>query len=124
MEGDDAHRDWMVRGGLGRPRDLLESAIECFERHGYHAVSAWGLPGDEIDDAAARLPAPYGKVRPVRRRTLTEAGYALRTRQDGHVSIMLPDPTLDACEELSALLEPPIANPELAREQQAEEESP
>ena len=116
--------DWLVRGGIARPADLLDSAVQCNELHGYYAISVWGRPGDNISAAAGRLPAPYSKVRPVRRSTLSEAGYTLRPRQDGHTSIMLIEPTLERCKVLSELFDPPMPNPALRARDRPEGQSP
>jgi hypothetical protein len=99
-----------------RPPDLADSAEDCFLENGYYGISTWGLPGDTIQQAAARLPAPFGQIRAARRKDLEAAGYELRGRPDGHCSIVMYDGSAIAdCEALAALFLPPIPNPALQR---------
>jgi hypothetical protein len=113
VEDEVETNDWLIRGGMGLPDALLKSAEDALEEDGIIAISLWGLPGDTIEDASRRLPAPYGKIRPVRRSTLLEAGYSLVDRPDGHTDVILPTLTLEACSDVAALLEPTRPNPSL-----------
>ncbi len=87
--------------------------MDCFELEGYYGISTFGLPGDTIEHAAARLPVSYLQIRAVRRETLVEAGYELRTNAlTGHCAIvMASEPTIAECEALASLFSPAIPNP-------------
>ncbi len=108
---ESARPDVLVRGGISNPAHLLEQAQECLALKGFAAVSAWGLPGDSVVNAAERMPGRNPKIRVIHRSKLKEAGYELQNRQDGHTSIMLPSLTIEACEALAEIFDPPIARP-------------
>lgn len=102
---------WLIRGGVADPQALLSAATDCLADNHFVGLSVWGMPGDDIPTAAARMNARYSKVRAVLRSTLIAAGYQLRTRRDGHVSVILTALTVDECQRFADLLEDPIPNP-------------
>jgi hypothetical protein len=106
--------DLLVRGGEMKPGHLLEAAERCYAQYDFYGVSAWGLPGDTILDAARRLTAPYRVVRQAPRARIS-AQYEINTRQDGHNSLIFPSrPNVEDCQNLANLFDEPIPNPALS----------
>ena len=106
---------WLVRGGpMSSMDDLVMAAQDCHDDpdYGYYGISTWGLPGDTIEQAAARLPGSWAVIRPVPRKDLMAAGYRLVTARNGHCSVVMDDePTIADCQSLAALFMPAIRNP-------------
>jgi hypothetical protein len=98
-------------------RDLVVSALRCYDDHGFFAWSFWARPGATADEIARDAPFPHPRFRESTAGRLRAAGFEPEIDHiepgDDHIQVRLQDePDEPLCERLRDAFDPERPRPE------------